>query len=103
MPNFVLGFKLKNADLAKEELIKLETMGNILLESNEQTKGHFKKSKVGKYDYLVLELDGEMVPWDQVPMDKLKQMELNEGDFQKIIDKLKETKLVIALGSARTT
>ena len=98
VPNFVLGFKLNNADLAKEELIKLETMGNILLESNEQTKGHFKKSKVGKYDYLVLELDGEMVPWDQVPMDQLKQMELNEGDFQKIIDKLKETKLSIALG-----
>ena len=98
MPNFVLGFKLKNTDLAKEELIKLETMGNILLESNEQTKGHFKKTKVGNYDYLVLELDGEMVPWDQVPMDKLKEMELNEGDFQKIIDKLKETKLVIALG-----
>ena len=98
MPNFVLGFKLKNTDLAKEQLIKLETMGNILLESNEQTKGHFKKTKVGNHDYLVLELDGEMVPWDQVPMDKLKELELNEGDFQKIIDQLKETKLVIALG-----
>jgi hypothetical protein len=97
-PNAIIGFKLKNADLAKEELIKLETMCNLLLESNEQTKGHFKKTKVGKYEYLVLELDGDMVPWDQVPMDKLAEMEFEKGDFQKIIDKLKDTKIVLALG-----
>ena len=98
MPNFVVGFKLKNTDLAKEQLIKLETIGNIVLESNEQTKGHFKKTKVGDYEYLVLELDGGMVPWDELPMDKLKEMEAKEGDVQKIIDRLKESKLVIALG-----
>ena len=87
MPNLVVGFKLKNTDLAKEQLIKLETIGNILLESNEKTKGHFKKTKVGDHEYLVLELDGAMVPWDEMPMDKLKEMEAEEGDVQKIIDR----------------
>ena len=97
-PNLVVGFKLKSTDLAKEQLIKLETIGNILLESNEQTKGRFKKTKVGESEYLILELDGAMVPWDQVPMEKLKEMQAAEGDAQKIVDRLKKSKLVIALG-----
>lgn len=98
MPNFVVGFKLKNADLAKEQLIKLEAIANILLEANEKTQGRFKKTKVGDYDYLVLELDGEMIPWDEVPTDKLKEFELEEGDAQTVIDRVKDSKLVIALG-----
>ena len=30
-------------------------LAGIFLEMNEQTKGHFKKTKVGDYEYLVLE------------------------------------------------
>jgi len=98
VPNFVIGFKMKNKDLAKEQLVKIETLGNILLEGNEKTKGHFKKSKVNNHDYLVLELNGNMAPWDRVPVDKLKEFEAEEGDAQKVIDRLKELKLVVALG-----
>jgi hypothetical protein len=98
VPNFVIGFKLKNTDLAKEQLIKLETIANIMLETNEKTKGHFKKTKVAGHECLVLELDGAMVPWDELPLDNLKEKEAEEGDVQKIIDRLKECKLVIMLG-----
>ena len=98
VPNLVVGFKLKNTDLAKEELIKLEIFAGMVLENIEQTKGHFKKTKVGNHDYLVLNLDGGMVPWDQVPLEKLKEMEAEEGDAQKIIDRLKKSKLVVAIG-----
>ena len=38
------------------------------LESNEQMKGRFKKTKVGNNDFLTLNLDGGMIPWDQVPI-----------------------------------
>ncbi len=97
-PDIVVGFKLKNVDLAKEELIKLETMANIVLESNEQTKGRFKRTKVGDNEFLVLMLDGSMLPWDQMPIERLKEAEAHEGDAQKIIDRLKESQLVLALG-----
>jgi hypothetical protein len=97
VPNVVVGFKVKNTDLAKEQLIKLEMFGN-LLEANEKTKGRFKKTKVGDHEYLVLELDGEMVPWEMLPTGKLKEMELEEGDAEKVVDQLKEMKLVIAIG-----
>ena len=46
----------------------------------------------------MLNLDGAMVPWDQIPLDKFKEMEAEEGDAQKIVDQLKKSKLVIALG-----
>ena len=98
VPNLVMGFKLKSVDLAKEELAQLEAFATIMLESNEKTKGHFKKTKVGDHEYLVLNLDGGMVPWDLLPLEKLKEMEAEEGDAQKVIDRLKELKLVVALG-----
>ena len=98
VPNLVIGFKVKNTELAKEQLIKLETIANILLEMNEKTKGHFKKAKVAGQECLVLELDGSMIPWDELPVDEIKDKEANEGDVQKIIDRLKESKLVITLG-----
>lgn len=97
VPNVVFGFKVKNADLAKEELIKLEMFGNML-EANEKTKGAFKKTKIGDSDFLVLELDGDLIPWGEMPSEKLENLELAQGDLQKIVDKLKESKLVVALG-----
>lgn len=98
LPSLVVGFRLKNANLGREQLVKLEMMANIVLESNPRTQGHFKKTKVGNHEYLVLELDGGMVPWDELPMQKFKEAEAEEGDAQKIIDRLKQSKLVLALG-----
>jgi hypothetical protein len=98
VPNMVFGFRVKNAELAKEQLIKLETIANLVLESQEQTKGRFKKTKVGDHDYLVLTLDGGMIPWDEMPLDELKKAEAEEGQVDKIIAQLKEAKLVLALG-----
>lgn len=97
-PNLILGFKISNHKLAKEQLIKLETIGNIVFESNEETKGHFEKTKVGGYEYLVLELDGSMIPWDEVPLDTFKENELEDGDIDKIVERVKQAKLVVALG-----
>ena len=98
IPGLLLGFKLKNTELANEELVKLETIGNIVLESMEQTKGRFKKTKIGKHEYLTFTVDGSLVPWDELPLDKFKDLELKEGDAEKVIKQLKATKLVIGIG-----
>jgi hypothetical protein len=98
LPNLVVGFKVKNVDLAKEQLIKLEAIANVLLDLNDKTKGHFKKTKVADQECLVLELDGSMIPWDEIPLDELKEKEAEEGDVQKIVDRIKQSKLVITLG-----
>ena len=48
VPSLVVGFKLKDADLAKEQLIKLEMLANMVFGMNPYTQGHFKKTKVGR-------------------------------------------------------
>ena len=97
-PNLIVGFKITNMELAKEQLIKLETIGNIALETQEETKGRFRKTKVGGHDFLTLELDGAMIPWDEVPLDTFKEYELEEGEIDAIVERIKQSKLVIALG-----
>ena len=67
-------------------------------ESAPQFGDRWKRTTVAGSEYLTLTLDGEMIPWDQVPMEKLKEMELEEGDFEKIIDELKKCKLAVAIG-----
>jgi hypothetical protein len=98
VPSIVFGFKLKNTDLAKEELIKLEMIANMVLGMNDRTKGRFKKANVGGHEYLTLQLDGGMLPWDKLPVEELKKMEKEKGDAEKIIRHLKSLKLVLALG-----
>jgi len=46
----------------------------------------------------LLELDGAMIPWDETAVEHFKEMEAHEGDAQKIIDRVKESKLVLTLG-----
>lgn len=98
VPNFVVGFKLKSTDLAKEQLIKLEAIANLAFGMNDVTKGRFKKTNVAGEDCLVLELDGSMIPWDQVPLDRFREKEAEEGDVDKIVKRIKECKLVVTLG-----
>ena len=101
VPNVVFGFKLKNTAAAEEQLAKLEKIATAMLEANELTKGRLKKRKLDGVEFLVLNLDGGMVPWDEMPgemLEKLKESEAEEGDVQKIIDRLKTCKLVVALG-----
>ncbi len=98
VPSLIVGFKLKNVKLAEEELIKLETIANLMLEANEKTKGRFKKTKVGDADFLVLELSGDLVPWNELPMDKLEEIEAEKGQARKIVDQLKELELTLAVG-----
>ena len=98
VPNLIFGFKLKNADLAKEELIKLEMFANVAFENMPKTKGHFKKTKIGNHEYLVLNLNGGMIPWDEQTVEKWKEMEAKDGDVQKVIDRMRKSTMVVALG-----
>ncbi|MEN6459221.1 MAG: hypothetical protein ABFC63_09850 [Thermoguttaceae bacterium] len=101
VPDLVLGFKVKDIDLAKEQLIKLEMIVNLTLQGagvDEKIINRFKKTKVGDYDFLVADLDGSLIPWDAVPLERFKELEAQPGDAQKIIDRIKKCKLVVAIG-----
>ncbi len=46
-------------------------------------------------DYLVLQLDGSLVPWDHIPWERLEQQ---PGQFDKLKAKLEQMKLVVSAG-----
>ncbi len=99
VPNVVLGFKLKNTKLAKQQLAKFEQVATKELDADETTKGSLKKTKVGDHEYLVLALRASAIPW--IPWDEwtdgIKEMGSKAGDAQKALNRIKESKVVVAL------
>jgi len=98
VPDGIVGFKLDNVDLAAEQLDKLEELATPVLEAEPLTQGRLKKADVDGHKYLTLTLDGTMIPWDEVPLDEIREVEPEEGDTDKLVDKIKKSTLVIALG-----
>jgi hypothetical protein len=97
-PTLVVGFRHTNADRATAQMTRLEKFLHDALESVPELKDRFERRKVGSGDYLVLKLDGKMVPWDEIP---LKQLEKKPGEFDKLVEKLKGMTLVVSLGVRR--
>ena len=94
-PTLVVGFKHSNAERVTAQLARLEKLITEAIESAPPLKGRFERRKVGSGEYLVLKLDGKMVPWDQIP---IKQIEKTPGEFDKLVEKLKQLTLSISIG-----
>jgi hypothetical protein len=100
VPEMVIGFKLKNAEAGQEAMVKLEMMFNMALQAAPPLQGRFKKETVGKDKFLVLRLDGEMLPWPLIEMQLAQPEEegVSRADIEKLEEHVKAMKLVIALG-----
>ncbi len=98
VPNIIVGFRVKNRDLAVQELAKLEATVNVLLMFVPQVSGKWKRTAIEGNDYLTLTLDGSMIPWEQIPLDEFRAHELHKGDVDKVVDRVKKLKKTIALG-----
>jgi len=97
-PNVLVGFHLKKPAAANEALIKLETILNLSLEVLPNLKGHLNKETIGGQEYLVLRLDGKLIPWEKVPLDEWKKLVENEADLDKLVEHVKKMELVISMG-----
>jgi hypothetical protein len=95
VPDFIVGFKLTDTKRAQNQLKRLEVIAVALSGMNPALKGRVKTVKVGDDSFLTVNLDGSMVPWDEIP---IKSVEEKEGEFDGLVKKLKETKLTISLG-----
>jgi hypothetical protein len=98
VPNVIVGFRVKDRELAAQQLTKLEAMVNALLIFVPQLSSQWKRTTVAGSDYLTLSLDGGMIPWDQIPLDEARERELRKGDVDKVVERVKKLKKVIALG-----
>jgi hypothetical protein len=94
-PGMVLGFKLTDPKRAQNQLKRLEELAKPHLEAEPQMRGRLKHTSISGIDYLALELDGSMVPWEQVPWQRLEE---KAGQYDKLREKLRGMRLVIYAG-----
>jgi hypothetical protein len=98
VPNVIIGFRVKNQQLARDELTKLEMTINVLLMFVPQVASRWKRATIAGNEYLTLTLDAELIPWDKIPLDEIREHELNKGDVDKVVARIKTLKKTIALG-----
>ena len=97
-PNVLVGFRLKKPSAANEALIKLETILNVAMEAVPKLKGHLNKETIGKDEFLVLRVDGKMIPWEKFPRKEFIPLVDNEADLDKFIEHVKKMEFVLAMG-----
>ncbi len=94
-PDIVIGFKAAAGKPLQDQLARLEKLGQMLGQ-NPIFKDRFQKTKIAGNDFLTLRLDGQMIPWDHIP---LRDFEDNAGQFDELVKKLKDMKLTISIGA----
>lgn len=98
VPTTVIGFKLRKRDRAVEALGKIEGMLGFASIAYPKLAGLVKRTPVGDDEFLTITVRGDMIPWDELPLKQLAEMEAKKGDVEKVIDQAKKLQLVVALG-----
>ncbi|VTR96242.1 unnamed protein product [Gemmata massiliana] len=94
VPELLIGFKVSDAAKVKTQLKRLDPLVAGAL-ADTPLKGRSKRATVDGDEFLVLELDGSLIPWDQVP---IAMFEEKEGEFAPLIKHLKALKLTVSIG-----
>ncbi len=97
-PELVIGFKVKDKALAKEQAARIETNLRKLADQAPPLQGRIKQTIVDGRSFITINLDGSMVPWDQEIADKIHSMAATPDEGDKLIEHLKKVTLVISLG-----
>ena len=94
-PNFVWGFKIEDEKRAQTQIKRLEILAGLALKRNPELKDRLDRQDVAGASFLTFELDGSMIPWDEIPWEKI---EAEEGEYAEVREKLEEATLQIQLG-----
>ncbi len=96
VPDIVVGFRVKDTARAEAQLRRLETLfKDHIAQQAPQLQDRFKRVPVGKDSFLTLNLDGKLIPWDEIP---LKDLEDKPGQYDSLVKKLTQLKMTIGLG-----
>lgn len=99
VPDTLIGFRLSDNERAGRQLGRLERFLRQSLQGQPELAARLKKEQIGGRPFLVLRLDGE-----QLPLDDLKEAleredsPIEEADRPKVMELVRKTKLTISLG-----
>lgn len=96
IPNTLIGFKIKSTEIAEKQLQRLELLVTRLLAAQAPPLvDRFKRVKVGGGNFLSMTIEGDLIPWDEIPW---AEIESEAGQFDKLRNKLRQLKLNVSLG-----
>lgn len=98
VPATIIGFKVEDTERAQRQLDALATLLGRVTMMIPQLSGRFSRTTIGDDQFYTLNLDGTMVPWEEIPWAEARELEAEPGDVNEIIERLRALKLVIALG-----
>lgn len=95
MPDLVFGLKIKSAAKAEAQLKRLEKMAEMAAENFPPLKGKLKRQKLGDSSFLTAEVDGSLIPWDDV---NLKDYEDKKDEFEDLVKAAKKMTACVSVG-----
>jgi hypothetical protein len=97
VPTMVFGFRIKDADRAKQQLDEVHALVRKLLdEQRPELSAHLQRDQIGGHEFLTLRLDGSMIPWDELREEAADEVDPEE--FDKWRELLSKKTLAVALG-----
>ncbi len=96
LPNIVIGWKVTNTKRAKAQLKRLDDLLSAVAAQQPIIKDRYAKKTIGGGEYLMLHLDGSLVPWGEIPVDELGDQQQEAAE--KLMGTLKKLTLAVSLG-----
>ncbi|MDX1964094.1 MAG: hypothetical protein SFX18_13150 [Pirellulales bacterium] len=95
IPNMVIGLKITKPEIAEKELRRLEMVLTRLLAPIPPALERFKREKVGTGTFLTLNVEGALVPWEEIPW---QDVENEPGEYDKLRNQLQQMNLNVSIG-----
>jgi len=95
VPGLLVGFKLTDTARAEQQLEQLAGLLELILASQPELADRFDRVTIDGGDFLSIQLDGSLIPWDEVPIADLEEV---EGEFDELVEYLTELSVTVHLG-----
>ncbi len=95
VPDVVWGFKVGKKDAATTQLKRLEGVLKLAVTAVPGLAKSLDRQEVAGHEFVTFTVTGEMVPWDDLDVGRLAE---GFDDFEKVLDRLRSLRLVIAVG-----
>ncbi|MFO0846718.1 MAG: hypothetical protein U0797_30875, partial [Gemmataceae bacterium] len=95
VPELILGLKIKSADKAEAQINRLEKLAAMAAENFPPLKGKTRRQKLGDSNFLTVEVDGSVIPWDDV---NLKDYEDKKDEFEDLVKAAKKLTACVSVG-----
>lgn len=97
-PQILIGFKVSDTERAEQQVSALSGMLAIACMMQPQLGSALSQVEINESRFTTFTVTGEMVPWEEAPIDELEEIELEEGQAERVLEKAKAMKICISAG-----